>query len=320
MHHALKIALAGGALALTINLSSAAELGDVDTPIKLAINEWTGQHITTQITGKMLEAAGYKVEYVVAGYQNMWQAMSEGQLHAAMEVWASNVTDQYRQMHAAGEIEDLGELGLEAREGFVYTPPTAELCPGLPAWEALKECTSVFVTADTLPLGRAVDYPAEYGTPGTDRIKAIGLPYKAVPAGSEGAAVAEIRASVERKTPLLIFFWRPHWAFAKYELQFVELPKGTPECYSDPAYGPNPDVTGDCDLLPSAIFKTAWPGFKDKWPAAYEILKTFTLSVDEQEPMIEAIDVNEQQLDAVTSAWLEKNTALWRPLVDKAIE
>lgn len=320
MQRALKITLAAGALAVAGNWASAAEMGAVNEPIKLAINEWTGQHITTQITGKILEAAGYKVEYVVAGYQNMWQAMSEGQLDAAMEVWASNVTDQYRQMHADGKIEDLGELGLEAREGFVYTPPTAELCPGLPDWRALEKCSSIFITAESMPLGRAVDYPAEYGTPGTDRIKALGLPFKPIPAGSEGAVVAEIKASVERKTPLLAFFWRPHWAFAKYHLEFVDLPKGTPECYSDPAYGPNPDVTGDCDLLPSAIFKTAWPGFKDKWPAAYEILKGLTLSVDQQEPMIEAIDVDGQSLDSVTSKWVADNNAAWRPLVDKATE
>ena len=304
--------------ALSATSLQAAELGAKDEPIKLAINEWTGQHITTQITGKILEAAGYKVEYIVAGYQNMWQAMSEGQLDASMEVWASNVTEQYRQMESSGKLENLGELGLEAREGFTYTPPTAELCPGLPDWEALEKCVSVFVTPESMPLGRAVDYPAEYGTPGTDRIKALGLPFKPVPAGSEGAAVAEIKASVERKTPLLVFFWRPHWAFAKYNLEFVNLPKGTPECYSDPAYGPNPDVTGDCDLLPSAIFKAAWPGLKDKWPAAYEIMKSFTLSVDEQEPMIEAIDVEGKSLESVASNWIDKNSATWQALVDQA--
>jgi len=320
MKQALRIALASTALTASVNWTSAAELGAVNEPIKLAINEWTGQHITTQIAGKILEAAGYKIEYVVAGYQNMWQAMSEGQLDAALEIWASNVTDQYRQMHADGKIEDLGELGLEAREGFVYTPPTAELCPGLPDWKALENCASIFITAESMPLGRAVDYPAEYGTPGTERIKALSLPFKPIPAGSEGAVVAEIRASVDRKTPLLAFFWRPHWAFAKYELEFVELPKGTPECYSDPAYGPNPDVTGDCDLLPSAIFKTAWPGLKDKWPAAYEILKGLTLSVDEQEPMIESIDIDGQSLDSVASKWISENTSIWRPLVDKATE
>ena len=36
-----------------------ADLGAVDDPIKLAINEWTGQHISTHVAGQMLEAAGY---------------------------------------------------------------------------------------------------------------------------------------------------------------------------------------------------------------------------------------------------------------------
>lgn len=36
-------------------------------PIKLALNEWTGQHITTKAAGKILERMGYNVEYVTAG-------------------------------------------------------------------------------------------------------------------------------------------------------------------------------------------------------------------------------------------------------------
>jgi glycine betaine/proline transport system substrate-binding protein len=71
-------------------------------------------------------------------------------------------------------------------------------------------------------------------------------------------------------------------------------------------------------LLPSAIFKAAWPGFKDKWPAAYEILKGFKLSVDAQEPMIEAIDVDGQSLESVASKWVGENTSTWRPLIDQA--
>lgn len=303
-----------------MNYVGAAELGAVDEPIKLAINEWTGQQITTRIAGKMLETAGYKVEYVTAGYQNMWQAMSEGQLDAAVEVWGSNVTDQYKQMNADGKIEDLGPLGLDAREGFLYPPHVAELCPGLPAWEALKNCAPAFATAETLPGGRLVDYPGDWGTPGADRIAALGLPFKAIPAGSEGALVSEFKASVERKTPLIAVFWQPHWAISKYDLKFVEMPKGTEECYSDPKAGPNPDVTGDCDFLPTRVFKTAWPGLKDKWPAAYEILKGLTLSTEAQQPLMGAVDVDGQQLEAVTSQWLEANSSAWKPVVDAAIK
>lgn len=61
-------------------------LGATDEPIKLAVNEWTGQHVTTHFACSMLEAAGYKAEYITAGYMNMYQAMSDGEIDAAVEI------------------------------------------------------------------------------------------------------------------------------------------------------------------------------------------------------------------------------------------
>jgi len=298
----------------------AAPLGEVNQPIKLVINEWTSQHITTHIAGQILEAAGYKVEYITAGYQNMWQAVADGQLDAALEIYESNVTDQYRQLNAMGKVEDLGPLGFVAHEGYVYTPHVAELCPGLPAWEALKDCAGVFATAETLPLGRLLDYPGEWGTPGADRAQALGLPFKAIPAGSEGALVTEFRTSVERKTPILAVFWQPHWAITAYDLTFVDLPAGTPECYVDPAYGPNPDVVGDCDFLPTRVFKAAWPGLKDKWPAAYEILQKFEISLDVQQSLTGAVDIDGLPVETVTEQWFQANDAIWKPIIDAALK
>lgn len=78
----------------------AADLGAMDEPIRLAINEWTGQHVTTHIAGQMLEAAGYKVDYVTAGYMNMYQAMADGELHAALEIYGSNVPAQYGKLES----------------------------------------------------------------------------------------------------------------------------------------------------------------------------------------------------------------------------
>ncbi len=48
--------------------AGAAGVPESDEPIKLAINEWTGQHITTRIAGELLKKMGYNVEYVTAGY------------------------------------------------------------------------------------------------------------------------------------------------------------------------------------------------------------------------------------------------------------
>lgn len=320
MKTARMTALAALSALIAAPVAGAAELGAVDEPIKLAMNEWTGQHITTRIAGHMLEEAGYEVEYVTAGYQNMWQAMADGDLDAAVEVWESNVPDTYRQMQSAGQIEDLGALGLDAREGFVYPAYMEEQCPGLPDWNALSECVAIFATVETLPEGRLVDYPGEWGTPGADRTQALGLPFKAIPAGSEGALIAEFKAAQSQSTPLLAVFWQPHWAIEAFDLKFTALPEGSEACYSDPSAGPNPDVTGDCDFLPTRVFKAAWPGLKDKWPAAHEILSNLQLSVEEQQPLMGAIDVDGRPAEQVVGEWVAANEAEWRPIVETAIQ
>ncbi|MCY4242405.1 MAG: ABC transporter substrate-binding protein [Rhodobacter sp.] len=299
--------------------AQAAELGAVDEPIRLAINEWTGQHVSTHVGGSMLEAAGYRVEYVTAGYMNMYQAIADGEIHAALEIWSSNVSDDYGRKLEAGGVVELGDLELEAREGIAYPSHVAEICPGLPAWEALADCASRFATAETLPMGRLVDYPADWGTPGADRMTGLALPFRAVPAGSEGALIAELRASTERESPLLIVFWQPHWAMSAYDVRFVDLPVGEDACFEDPAWGPNPDAVNDCDFAPSRIFKAAWSGMREKWPAAFEILSNYTLSVEDQQPMMGAVDVDGGSVEEVVASWMAANGDKWRPVVDAAL-
>ncbi|MBT3139471.1 ABC transporter substrate-binding protein [Ruegeria litorea] len=311
----LSLGIALTALAGSVH---AADMGAVDEPIKLAINEWTGQHITTHVAGEMLKAAGYKVEYATAGMMNQFQAIADGDIHATLEIWSSNVSDEYAKKIAEGNLVEIGDLGLDAKEGIAYPAHVAELCPGLPAWEALKECAQNFATAETIPNGRLVDYPADWGTPGADRMTGLELPFKAVPAGSEGALIAELRASTDRKSPLLITFWQPHWAMSAYDVKFVDLPAGEEACFNDPAWGPNPNAINDCDFSPTRIFKAGWVGMQDKWPAAYEILSNYALSVEAQQPMMGEIDVDGGSVEDVVAKWMADNEGSWRPVVDAA--
>jgi glycine betaine/proline transport system substrate-binding protein len=54
----MKTVSLGLAITAIAGAGYAADLGAVDEPIKLAINEWTGQHVTTHVAGEMLKAAG----------------------------------------------------------------------------------------------------------------------------------------------------------------------------------------------------------------------------------------------------------------------
>ncbi|MEY8841153.1 glycine betaine ABC transporter substrate-binding protein, partial [Cribrihabitans sp. XS_ASV171] len=135
----MKTLTLGLAAATLAGSAMAAEMGAVDEPIKLAINEWTGQHITTRVAGRMLEEAGYEVEYVTAGMLNQFQAIADGDIHATLEIWSSNVSDEYAKKIDEGTVVEIGDLGLDAKEGIAYPAHVEEMCPGLPAWEALKE-------------------------------------------------------------------------------------------------------------------------------------------------------------------------------------
>ena len=89
--------------------ANALEMGATDKAIKLAINEWTGQHLSTRVAGAILERAGYSVEYVTAGYGPQFIALGEGDLHATLEIWTSNAPGQFGEAEAAGKVVDIGD-------------------------------------------------------------------------------------------------------------------------------------------------------------------------------------------------------------------
>ena len=115
-------------------------------------------------------------------------------------------------------------------------------------------------------------------------------------------------------------FWEPHWLFAVVDLTNVNLPPYEDGCHDDPAVGVNPNANWDCDWARGYIKKMDWTGLKDKWPAAHALLSAYTLTNDDQIPMMNAIDQEGNKLEDVVSAWVDANEAKWKPWVDAATQ
>ncbi|MET2830975.1 ABC transporter substrate-binding protein [Mesorhizobium shangrilense] len=314
------VGFAAAALAIAAVPAKAAELGAVDTPIKLAINEWTGQHITTRVAGEILTRMGYKVEYVTAGYFPQMTALQDDTITATLEIWSSNIGEVMNEALKSGNVVKLGDLGLAISETWYYNDAAQAACPGLPDWKALKGCADKFAVAETYPDGRFLDYPVEWGTTNAKRIKALDLPFKSVPAGSEGALVVEIKAAEEKKEPILVMFFSPHWLFADVNLHMVALPPYFDGCYEDASLGVNPNATYDCDWQRGHVDKLAWIGMKEKWPAAYAFLSQYQMTKEAQVPMLAAVDSKGENLQAVVSKWVDSNESVWKPWVNAAVK
>jgi len=301
--------MAAGVVALATGLSTAvaADLGAKDEPIKLAMLEWTGAHVSTHIAGQLLEKLGYKVEYVTAGNFPQFSGLADGSLSASVEVWMNNVGDIYPKTLAAKQIEDIGKLDLKTREGWIYPKFMEKVCPGLPDWSALNkpECIQALSTPETAPNARFLDYPADWGSRAATILADNSMQYTAVPAGSEGALVAELEAAEAAKTPLVMMFWGPHYALAENDVGWVAMP-------------PCKEQTNEHCITPPDVDKIVWSGFGAKWPAAYAFLKAFKMDASEQEKMMLAVDKKGEDLDAVVKAWIDKNEAVWKPWVDGA--
>jgi glycine betaine/proline transport system substrate-binding protein len=298
--------------AAALSLSGAAMAADSKDPIKLTLHDWTGQLITTQIMGEVLKAKGHNVEYVEADYIAQFAGLEEGDLHVAMEMWETTGRDAMDASTATGKTENVGETGMQAIEEWWYPLYMKEKCPGLPDWKALNDCAEAFSTPETAPRGRYLGGPVTWGGFDDERAEALGLDYEVVHAGTDGALFAELESAYQRKAPILLWVYTPHWAPAKYEGEWVEFPKYSAECYQDPSWGSNPDMAHDCGKPRGPIWKVAWAGTKDKWPDAYAVLKGFTISNEDMSQLIVDVDLEGQKIDDVVAGWLKANESEWQ--------
>jgi glycine betaine/proline transport system substrate-binding protein len=281
-------------------------------PIKLTLHDWTGQLITTKIMGEVLKKAGYNIEYVQADYIAQFAGLKSGDLHVAMEIWETTGRDAMDEATATGKVENLGETGMQAIEEWWYPAYMKERCPGLPDWQALNDCAEAFSVPETAPSGRYLGGPVTWGGFDDERAEALELDYEVVHAGTDAALFAELESAYQRKAPVLLWVYAPHWAPVKYDGEWVEFPAYTAECYNDPSWGINPDMAYDCGKPRGPIWKVAWTGVKDKWPGAREAIINFEVTNMEMGRMVSDVDLNGRDVDEVVAEWVENNQDRWQ--------
>lgn len=288
------------------SLSNQAHAADSTDPIKVVQNDWTSQLLSSRLMGEALKRKGFKVDYVPADAMAQFQGLETGDLHVQMEVWATTQKDVFDASLKTGKVEDLGESGMNAREEWWFPEYMKEKCPGLPKWEALKspECVKAFSTPDTEPKGRYLGGPVTWGGFDDERVKALGLDFDVVHAGTDAALFAELESAYKRKAPILLWVYAPHWAPAVYKGEWVEFPAYTPACYADKRY--------DCGKPTGPIWKAAWSGVKTKWPKAHDAIAKFKINTDEMNALIQKVDVEKANLDEVADAWLNANEKRWQ--------
>jgi len=302
--------LLAGALAL--GLTSVASAEDSSDPIIIPIHNWNSQIVMSNVVGQMLEMRGNNVEYVSTDSQAVYEAVRLGDVTLEMEVWEGAFGAAFSEALSKGGIVDAGDHDAVTREDWWYPDYVADLCPGLPDWEALNSCAEKFSTPETGDSGRYLAGPVDWLKHDQERVDALDMNFKVVNAGSASALWAELAAAKKRGEPIVLFNWTPNFIEAVHPGSFIEFPEHQPGCDKDAALGPNPDATYDCANPPNGYLKkAAWEGMEEKWPGAFNTLTQISFTNPQIAEMAKLVDVDELEPEEAATAWLESNEEVW---------
>ena len=299
---------------IMISGAASAEAPESDREIKIALNNWSSQNVSSYVLGTILDSKGYRVEYIQADAMAQFAGLETGDITMQTEIWPTTQGKRFAAGIESGGIVDLGGLGLMAIEEWWYPTYMKEFCPGLPNWEALKDpaCAEAFSSPQTTPNGRYLGAPANWEGFDDERVEALNLPWTVIHAGSDAMMFAELASAYERKAPIMMWIFSPHWYSTKYEGEFVQFPPYTDECYADPSWGINPDKAYDCGKPTGQLRKTAWAGGAEIWPEAYHILSKMTFSEAEYAQIIAQVDVDGRPAQEVAEEWVAANAEVWK--------
>lgn len=314
----VSLALVAAACSDVSSSSSAAGGGSVPdnsaTTINFAISPWDGSAANVAVAEYLLQnQLGYSVSDKKIDEYAQFKALANGDLDATLEVWPSGHADDYaKYIDANNGVVDGGELGATGQIGWWI--PTYMLTdhPELATWEGLKGNESLFQTADSGDAGEILDGDPSYVTFDQAIADNLGLNLKVAYAGSESAELTELDTAYSEQKPILMYFWTPHWAQAKYDLTMIELPEVTDQCTKDA--GSNPDAYA-CAYPPDALYKAFNDQLQTKAPAAYAFLSAMQWTNEDQNGV--AQDIHDG-MDAQEAAkkWADANPTVWQPWVD----
>ena len=301
--------VAGIILAFSVGTISAE---DSSAPIVIPTHNWSSQVVMAYVIGGIFQSMGNNVEYVSADTQAVYESIRQGDVTISHEVWQSTFGKSFYAAMGKGGIIDAGNHDTVSLEevGVPQWVIDKNLCPGLPNWEALKNCKDVFATADSGGKGRILDGPQSWhGVEYTDRVEALlGDDWVVKFAGSADALWAELAAAKKEGRGTIVFNWTPNFT-DKEGYAFIKWP---------PYYlGCRKQDGGDskCGSPIGWLKKAANYKFPKTHPAAYTAFSRMSFTAGHIGGMAALVDLDGMTHKDAGKAWLAANEDVWKPMI-----
>jgi len=236
---------------------------------------WDSEIASTNVLRQAFEQAGYDVELVAVDVGPLYQALAKGDVDCTVSAWLPGTHKTY--MDEYGDDFVMVGKNLEGAKIGLVVPEYVTI-------DSIEDLNAEKEKFDGKIIG--IEPGAGIMRLTEDAIEEYGLDFTLISSSSAGMA-AELRSSINDGDWIVVTGWTPHWKFARWDLKYLEDPKGV--------YG------GD-----EYIAALARTGLETDKPEAYTILTRFYWTPEDMESVMLAIEEGKSP-EVAAKEWVDAN-------------
>ena len=261
-----------GAFESTANFGGDSSEGGTVT---LSYVEWDTEVASTHVIAEVLKDEGFNVNVIPLDNAVMWQAVANGEADGMVGAWLPlTLGEQFDEY--GDQMEDLGK-NLEGAITGLVVPTYMEDVNSIEDLtdEAGKKITGIEPGAGVMNATEKAleEYP--------------NLSDWSLESSSSGAMATALGQAIDNKDEIVVTGWSPHWKFQKYDLKYLDDPKG---------------IFGDGEEIHTMVRE----GLKEDNPRAYQILDQFEWDLEDMESVMVDIHDGKDPQQAARD-WVDNN-------------
>lgn len=211
--------ISSSALMVGLLATTTAVQADNHKSLVIGTNNWA-ENIAVANMWKIIleEEHGYDIELSDVGKSVLYSGLANEDFDLSLEIWLPTTDASFLEPHKdAIDVHDVWyegtRLGLVV-PSYVDIDTIPELGENAESYEYQGRPTILGIDS-----GSAIAGSTE------DAIEAYKLSLNQINS-SEPAMMAALNDSYQREEPVVVTLWSPHWAFAEYDLKYLEDPEG----------------------------------------------------------------------------------------------
>lgn len=249
--------------------------------------DWTEGIAMVHVAQRILEDQGYDVSLQKADVALVFSTLAKGDADVFLEAWLpdfhKNFMDEY-----SDDLEELDTIYKGGKAGLVVPQYV-----GIDSISELNEFKDKFNR-------EIIGIEAGAVAMNTTRkmIDSLGLDFE-LNTSSESGMLATLRKRTNEKKWVVVYGWKPHWMFNRYDLKFL---KGNSEIYGSTQY----------------IIAFSRLGFKDNNPYVARFVKNMKLDDETMGDLMETFDKTDDE-EKAAKKWVKEHPDIvseWLPNED----